>query len=256
MDVKMNRKGQIAIFVIVGILLVAAFAFIFFINRKPTITRGQDLDNPESYIDNCLKERATALLDEILPRAGFIDANDTILYKGYDVTYLCKNINYYRPCINQYPRYVLSLEREFAAQLGDDVSQCFAEIEQELTRRNYAVDGGDISLEAKFKRDIVELRVYRDFSISKDGFTRDFDLFDVYIVHPVFDLALIVNEIVAQEARWCYFSNDGFMLLYNDFDIHKDIAYDGSTKIYIVKDKITNKAINFAIRGCAIPAGF
>ena len=250
------RKGQIAMFVIVGILIVAAFAFIFFINRKPTITRGQDFDNPESYIDNCIKERAVATLGEMLPRAGFIDSNDTILYGGYDVTYLCKNVNYYQQCINQYPRYVFSLEREFERQLADDVSQCFAEVEQELTRRNYDIDGGDISIQVKFKPDIVELRVFRDFSISKDGFTRDFDLFDIYVAHPVYDLAFIANEIIAQEARWCYFSNDGFMLLYNDFDIRKDIAYDGSTKIYIVKDKESGKSLTMAIRGCAIPAGF
>jgi len=256
MAIEMRKRGQIAIFVIVGILMVAAFAFIFFINRKPTITRGQDLDNPESYIDNCVKDRAQDVLDEMLPRAGFIDANDTILYNGFDVTYLCKNVNYYRPCINQYPRYVFSLEREFERQLGDDVVQCFAALEQELTIKNYVVDGGDISLEVNFKPDIVELKIFRDFSISKEGFTRNFDLFDAYVAHPVHDLAFIVNEIVAQEARWCYFSNDGFMVLYPDFEIIKDYAYDGATKIYIVKDKESNKAMTFAIRGCAIPAGF
>src|SRR3989344_3410258 len=114
-----NKRGQIAIFVIVGVLIVGAILFIFLIDRKPTITRGQDFDNPESYIDNCVRNRAQKVLDEMLPRAGFIDANDTILYNGFDVNYLCKNVNYYRPCINQYPRYVFSLEREFERQLGD-----------------------------------------------------------------------------------------------------------------------------------------
>ena len=251
-----NKRGQIAIFVIVGVLIVGAILFIFLIDRKPTITRGQDFDNPESYIDNCVRDRAQKVLDEMLPRAGFIDANDTILYNGFDVNYLCKNVNYYQPCINQYPRYIFSLKREFERQLADDVSQCFAEVEQELTRRNYNIDGGDTSLEVKFKRNIVEVRVFRDFSISKDGFTRDFDLFDIYVTHPVYDLAFIANEIIAQEARWCHFSNDGYMLLYNDFDIRKDIAYDGSTKIYIVKDKESGKSLTMAIRGCAIPAGF
>ncbi len=251
-----NRKGQIAIFVIVGILIVAAFSYLFFIDRKPTVTRGQDFDNPESYIDNCVRDRAQDVLDEMLPRAGFIDSNDTILYNGNEITYLCKNVNYYQPCINQYPRYVFALEREFERQISDDVAQCFAALEQELVRKNYAVGGGDISLEAKFKPDIVEVRVLRDFSISKDGFTRNFDMFDAYVAHPVYDLAFIANEIIAQEARWCHFSNDGFMLLYNDFDIRKDIAYDGSTKIYIVKDKESGKGLTMAIKGCAIPAGF
>ncbi len=69
-------------------------------------------------------------------------------------------------------------------------------------------------------------------------------------------MAYVTNEITAQEARNCYFSNDGFMALYPDYDIRKNFASDGQTKIYIVMDKDTNKKIVFAIRGCVIPAGF
>lgn len=256
MDIKIgNKSGQIAIFVIVAVMIAAVILVLFVFDRKPSVAYGQDFDNPESYIDNCVKERAQDILDEMLPRAGFIDGNDTVMYNNVLVTYLCKNIRYYEPCINQYPRYIITLQKELEKQISNDVLQCFAALEQELTRRNYAIDGRDISIEAEFKPDVVELKVLRDFTISKDGFARSFDLFDIYVSHPVYELAFIANEIVAQEARWCYFNNDGFMAVYPKFSVWRDRLSD-STKIYTVTDKDTQKSLTMAIRGCAIPAGF
>ena len=92
----MNKQGQIAIFVIVGILIVAAILFIFLIDRTPSITRGQDLDNPESFIDNCIKEQADKEIKNLLSHGGFPDSQDTVLYNGIPLPYLCKNINYYQ----------------------------------------------------------------------------------------------------------------------------------------------------------------
>ena len=251
----MNKRGQLTIFIILGILIAAVIAYLLVFDRKPSVTRGQDFDNPESYIDNCVKEKTLEVLDEMILHGGFVAPNDTAMYDGNAVAYLCKNVNYYQPCITQHPRYLFGLQREFAEQVGDDVVQCFAELEQELTRRNYAVDGGDISINAEFKPEIVELKVFRDFTISKGDFARSFDSFDIYVPHPIYDLAFIANEIVAQEARWCYFSNDGFMALYTDYDIRRDVLGD-STKIYSVKHKETGDVLMMAIRGCAIPAGF
>ena len=251
----MNKKGQIAIFVIVAILIVAAFAFLFLIDKKPRVTRGQEFDNPESYIDNCVKERANEVIDEMFLGGGFIGANDTVLYKGNKITYLCKNVNYYQPCITQYPRYVFDLQEELEHEVADDVAQCFAALEQELTRRNYAINGGDISISAEVKPSVNRITVNRVFSMSKGDITRSFDKFDIFIAKPLYELGFVANEIVAQEARWCHFSNDGFMALYNDYDIRLDVLGD-STKIYSVKYKDTGDVLKMAVRGCVIPAGF
>ena len=71
----------------------------------------------------------------------------------------------------------------------------------------------------------------------------------------MYELVNAAQEIVSQEAKWCYFSNDGFMVLYNDFDVRKDVLGD-STKIYTVEHKKTGEKLTMAIRGCAIPNGF
>ena len=67
-------------------------------------------------------------------------------------------------------------------------------------------------------------------------------------------MAVIANEIINQEVKFCYFEYVGYSLLYPDYSIEKtDI--DGNTKIYTIKDKQTEKVLLFAVRGCILPAG-
>ena len=251
-----NRKGQIAIFVIVAVLIVAVILSIFLFSRKPTVQRGDGIENPESFIDNCVKDAVEQTLDSMLPQGGFANPTDYVMYQSARITYLCKNVNFYEPCVNQYPRYVLKLEEELNAQVKDGVEQCFSELENQLEKRNYEVSGGPVAISSTWKEKIIELRIEREFSMVKGEAKREFSKFDTVILSPAYELAHITNEIIAQEARNCYFSNDGFMILYPDYDIRKDFASDGQTKIYSVADKETNKKMVFAVRGCVIPAGF
>ncbi len=252
---EIGKGGQIAVFVIVGIMIVAAILFIFLIDRSPTIIRDQDFDNPESYMDNCVKEKAKIVIDEITSHAGFPDSIDTVLYKGIAVPYLCKNINYYQPCVSQHPRYVYEIQNELALQLQDDIEQCFASLEQELSKRNYLIDAGALTISADIKPDIAHVIVERQFTLTKGESIRSYDRFDFFINTKLYELASVAQEIVSQEAKYCYFSNDGFMALYNDFDIMKDVLGE-STKIYTITHKTNGEKLTMAIRGCAIPLGF
>ncbi len=252
----MDKKGQIAIFVIVGILLVATTGFLFIVNRKPTAsTRGQNFDNPESFIDNCIRQEAEESIDKIMAHGGFPDSTDNVLYKGTEIAYLCKNINPYQPCVNQHPLYLREVEQEILRIVSDKVSQCFSSLEQELIRKNYLIDAGPISLGIQVKPKITQFSVNRKFIMSKEEDIRTYEKFEVFVSSPLYEIALIVHEILFQETKWCYFSNDGFMLTYPDFDIKLDKLSD-STKIYTIEHKLTDEKMTFAIKGCAIPQGF
>lgn len=251
----MNRQGQIAIFVILGIILVAVIFFLFLIDKKPTINRTQDFDNPESFIDDCIDTESKKSISKIMVHGGFPNSLDNVFYQGEEIAYLCKNINFYQPCVVQHPIYIQEVENELVNEISDKVAQCFSSLEQELLKRNYIIDAGPISLNVNLKPKIVHFEIDRKFSISKGGDSRSYEKFDVFVSSPLYELAIIVQEIISQEAQWCYFSNDGFMALYNDFDIRKDVLGD-STKIYTVEHKKTGEKMRFALRGCAVPNGF
>ena len=219
----MNSKGQVAIFVIVAVLIVSVILFVFLIDKSPSITRGQDLDNPENYLDNCIKDRAKIVIDELTAHSGFPDSGDTVMYNGVPIHYLCKNINYYQPCIVQHPRYIYELQNQLSLQLQDDVEQCFTSLEQEMSKKNYLIDAGPITISSEIKPEITHVNVERQFTLTKGESIRSYDKFDFFISTRIYELASIAQEIVSQEAKLCYFSNDGFMILYNDYDILKAI---------------------------------
>ncbi len=250
--IRIKDKGQVTIFVIIAVVLAAGILMIFLFKKTPTISRGQDFDNPESFIDECVRKSADETLKIMLPQGGFVEPKDYKLYEDIKVAYLCKNINDYEPCVNQHPRFMFELQDELSREIDDEVGQCFALLEEELEKKNYAVSGGDISVESTLKPGVVEILINREFEMKKGDFARSFDKFNVFLRSAVYELAYLANEISAQEAGLCYFSNDGYMALYPQYDIKKDVMSD-STKIYSLKDKETQLTMNIAIRGCVVP---
>lgn len=252
----MKSKGQISIFVIVGILLVGAVILFFVISGSKSIISpaGKEFD-PESFINKCVKESARNKLDVMLLQGGFFNPEDYKIYDDIKVTYLCKNINFYEPCITQYPVYITQIQNELKNEMRSDVEACFISLDDELRQRNYHVNGGDFDIEVVFKTGIVEILVYRDMQLSKNDYSRGINSFSASLSNHIYDIASVANEIASQEAKYCYFEYVGFSLLYPDFDIRKDTMSD-TTKIYTITHKTSRDKMNIAIRGCAIPAGF
>lgn len=250
----MNNLGQISLFVIIAIVLVVSIGIFFAVDRGTPILDRTEEFNPETFIDKCIREEVRNTIEIILPQGGFVNPIDYKLYNDIKVPYLCKNINYYAPCITQHPLYMTQVEMEISTNIQEPIENCFISLESELESRNYQHVGGDVEIEVKLKPGSVETIVYRDFSFSKGEFSRDFESFGTAIQSPLYSLIFIANEISSQEAKNCYFSNDGFMAFYSGFDIRKYVMSD-STKIYTIKDKYTEAETNIAIRGCAIPAG-
>jgi len=252
----MNNKGQVTIFVIIAVIIVAVIAVLMLINRGNVSVREQDFDNPESYLSTCIRERVIVAIDEMLPQAGFINSEDRVLYNGKEITYLCKNINNFEPCINQYPMYASQLEDEFNKNIKDDVEQCYSSLKQAFSDRNYDVsDSGNLIVESSFKPEVVSVVLKTDITISKGDESKKFSRFDTFVPSKIQGIAFVANEIVAQEAKWCYFNSEGFVLLYPEYDV-RAYTMEDTTKIYTVKNKETSETLTMAVRGCALPAGW
>jgi len=249
-----NKRGQIAIFVIVALLIVAAIILIYTIFRSPTVSVGEEFE-PKSFVDKCIRDSVRDTVNVMIPQGGFVSPTDYKVYNDIKVTYLCKNVNYYEPCITQYPRYITRLQEEIVTNVEPEIEQCFILLEDELEKRNYVYSGGEISLQAILKPKSIDFTVNRDFTLSKNNVQREFDSFRVVINSALYDIASTANEIASQEAKFCYFEYVGFNLLYPRYDIRKFTMSD-STKIYTIGYDPTGEKMNIAIRGCAIPAGF
>ncbi len=250
----MNKKGQMVIFIIIAIALVGTIILIYMFAKDGELSITGNDESPDAFLRTCLRESAREKIDLMIPQGGLVNPKDFVFYNDIKVTYVCKNINNYEPCVTQYPRYITHLQEELSANMRDDIEQCFIALEDDLESKNYEVSGGDFTTDIVLKPGIVEINLLRDMAITKNGQTQSFDSFSVNLDSPLYDLGYVANEITRQEAQFCYFSSNGYSILYPQFDIRKWTLSD-STKIYTIKDKPTQTEMNIAIRGCVIPAG-
>jgi len=259
MDVKMslNKGGQLAIWVILAIVLVASIAIFFtFENRaKTNLDDTKDFD-PQRFIEKCIRNEVEGVVDLMIPNAGFVQTNNSRMYEGKNVSYLCRNDGNYYPCINQHPMLLNEMKDEIKVHIAESVNSCFDNLKSESGSRGYGVELPDETsqFEVILGPDKIIQKVMRKVILTKGSETDRYEEFDIEIASPLYNLGFIASEIASQESKYCYFEYVGYMVLYPRYDIKK-FTLSESTKIYTIKDKKTGREMKIAIRGCAVPAG-
>lgn len=255
----MNNLGQITIFVIIAIVIIAAVIGVFLLAGKNIIKINQpSIIDPQQYIDKCAKDSAAEAIRIMLPQGGYITPRNYKLYEDNKIEYLCYNNLYYLPCKVQEPMYMQRLESEITNYSAPLLEECFQSLKLELEKQNYIFEMGKMNVTTELLPNTIRMNIIRDVSLSRQGETRKFQSFKSTINSPLYNLARVAIEIANQESRFCHFEYTGFMILYPDYSIDKEPIGSGqnSSKIYIIGDRNTGKKLNIAIRSCAIPAGF
>jgi hypothetical protein len=256
MDIKeMKSRGQVTIFVIVSLIIIATIILLFIIRGSEIELPFRDDFNPEGIIDQCLRESVRSKIEIMAPQGGFENPTDFKIYNDIKVTYLCKNVNYYDPCVMQYPMYLSVLNQEIKENVEEEIEECFVSLEEELISRNYDYSGSDIKdIAVALKPGSVELAVFREFSYTTRDVSKSHEAFRIELKTKLFDLAKVAQRIMDDEARTCDFDLVNFMRLNPEIDIRKWVMSD-STEIYTIIDRDSGLTMNVAERGCAFPAG-
>jgi len=255
------KRGQTTIFVIIGIVIVM-IVFIFFILRgqiKTIVNPRENLDI-EKQFSQCVEELLREKVKLISEQGGYSSnkLNLTFEFTGeeeVDISYLCYQQNNYLPCVNQQPMLMTHLKNEISKEISGEVEKCFQRLVTDLKSKDqevkYNYEGFDLSL---YSGRIV-LLVNGDISSKKaDSVSKHSNLKSVYYTN-FYDLAIVAQEIVSQEARFCNFEQVGYSLIYPEFKIHKFRTGD-SNLIYTITHLKSSERFRFVIRGCVIPPGF
>ncbi len=246
-----SKRSQVAIFIIIAILLVVAIVTIFMF-WKPIVTRP-DTSDPELYIKECMKDSIKEAVTLLPKQGGYIAPELTLLHKGENITYLCYNQGFYKPCINQRPLLIEYEEEGITKYIQGNISGCFSSLKKGLEDNGYDVSMGDMKIKTELQSKRVIVNAERKLTLAKGGATKNFNGFEVKVSTPLYELSEIAMEIVNQEAQYCNFENLGFMIIYPEYDVRKENV-DGSLA-YTIKDLETQQEFKFAVRGCVMPAG-
>jgi len=255
-----KNKGQVTLFVIVGVLLIMAIALFFLLRSGaiPSIVGGFEED-PQLFLENCIEPKISEGVNLLLKQGGHIDP---LLYKSFrfgeenyqNISYLCYTSKNYVPCVNQEPVLIKNLEDELHEYIGGNLESCFSDWEKNMKNQDYEVDLGGFNYSVALEPEQVIVEVDREITLNKKDESFQYQQFRTVLRDKLYDLAIISQEILSQEAEFCNFDHLGYMILYNDFEIEKFRTSDLDI-IYTVIDKQSEETIRFAVRGCVVPPG-
>lgn len=253
-----NNKSQITIFVIIALIIVVVVALIFVLVKKPNITITST-ENPQGYIENCLKNSLEKAETQILEGNGYLNITDNYILMSINkpkekVPYLCKSSEFYKPCINQEPMLIGLIKQEFEKQVKPEAEACFSTLVKELKKKGNTVNEGNMDIQINLYENSIAAEVNKKISVQKDAETRSYEIFVGEINSPIYRLTDTARNIINFESTLCEFNMISWMKVYKDIFISKFVTSDQS-KVYTLTDKSSGKKLSFALKTCILPAG-
>jgi hypothetical protein len=249
-----NKKVQITIFVIIAIVLVVSIALIFIFVQKPSIKISPE--NPgtiKSYIEKCARDATEEAEKLVIPQGGFLEPSSYLLYNDTKVAWLCYTPFNKQLCSNRHPMLNKEIEKEIENYIKPKIEGCFNDIKTKLKNYDYKEELLSIDVEILSKN--IYVNMTKKITYTKYDRTISLENFDAQIKSPVYDFIRLATEIVNQEVscdctrETCNADVIALNRLNRDFEISRFIT-GRNEKIYTIKDILTNKKFNFAVRNC------
>lgn len=252
-DLGKNIRGQVTIFIIVGILVVSATLILIYFMGGVKTTSPANV-NPKAIVDKCVKDVVTESINKMMANGGQIKPSMFIKYEGGKYNYLCYQADFYQGCYNIHPMLEQQIEQQIVEDTRLKVQNCFDSMREELQDKGYRVRGGDTKYSIDLLPGYVAVNLKKRVDVSSlTGASQGLDDFNIRIISPIYDMVLTARKIVNDESQFCNFEYNGEMLLYPQYDIRR-IDYEDS-KIYTIKNRKTDSTFKFAVRSCAFPPG-
>jgi hypothetical protein len=249
-----QKKGQVTIFIIVAIAIVAFGAIIYFLFPQVLVNFGIGTNNPQVFLQTCLEKQVEDAVEKISLQGGSLNPENYILYQDNTIEYLCYTNQYYILCSNQQPHLKQHIENEIKEAVKEDAQGCLDSLRDSFERQGFSVgfNREEISVELLPKR--ISVIFGNDLTLTK-GDTQRYERLSIFFNNNLYELVGIANSIVEWEARFGDAEPQAYMFYYSDLKVEKLKQSDGST-IYILTNRNSGDKFQFASRSVAWPPGF
>lgn len=258
---KEGKKGQVTIFIIIALVIVGGVLLFFMVKGNIKIqTSGGGDENPNAFLEECLEDPIRESVDLLLLQGGYTNPklSTEFTFNGeskINISYLCYTEKDLDGCVAQEPMLFNHLKTEIYDYIKDDVKDCVDSLGTQLDDDGYIVDLTYRDFEINLNPREVDLKIDAEIVLTKSGETTKKENFVVKTPSSIYNLALVVQEVVSREAENCDFNYIAYMFFYPEYKIKKIQLYEGS-EIYSINLRGENEKFNLAVRGCVIPAGY
>jgi hypothetical protein len=250
-----NKRGQVTIFILIGIIIVAAsvLVYIFYPNIQSTL--GIEESTPQTYIQSCVEDKLRETVNLISTQGGSVTPELYSKYQGINIEYLCYTEEFYATCIVQQPMLKQHIENEIENEIEGTVDDCFNSLEASYAARGYSVEmkTGNKNVEL-LPQKIISTFNY-SFTLTKGDDIQEYDSFNIVLNNNLYELVAIANSIIEWETNYGEAETTLYMTYYPNLKVEKLLRSSGN-KIYTITDRSTENKFKFAIQSQIWPAGY
>ncbi len=246
-----NKRGQLTLFIIIGIIVVVVGLLIFFFRPKITATASFNTENPSAYISSCIEDKVDETLSQIYIKGGVLNSDHTYLYEGEEVTYICYTEEYYKPCIVEHPLLEKIIIRDLKTEISPTIDQCFQDLKSSYEDKGYTANLEEGTFEIKILQEELQIDfIDYEITVIKQNLNTYND-FDYSINSNLFNILQITNNVVIEEIAEGDSEIGKYMDAFRELKIEKKKQID-ETAIYIITNRDTQDKFQFAVRSQAL----
>lgn len=248
----MNTRGQVALFIILGIVIVGIFMWLVVYPRLPATLGGAPI-NPSAYLRDCLASDLTPVVTRVSAQGGSFVPSHFMLHEGKRIAYLCYTDEDYTPCIIQQPLLLRHAAEEIKAQIEPSARACMDELVARYERQGYTVETSPRFINVSIIPGSIEVMYTAPLTVSKES-TQTFRQFSVTQPSELYGLLIVATGILQFESLLGDSETTYFMQFDPDLKIEKLKKNDDT--VYTLTNVVTEDRFRFATRSLVWPQGY
>lgn len=247
-----NKRGQLAIFFIIAIVIVGIILVVFLYPRIKTNVSGEF--SPYAYLESCISPSIKSNMNILANQGGYANPEGFILYNNTKVKYLCYIDGYYQTCLIQQPMIAQHFETELNKAVAPKARDCFNSLKKEYENKGYTVSSSSFNSDVQLTPGEIKINFIAPTTVTKDS-SQTYKEFTITEKSQMYDILFISASIVEYEATYGDSETTLYLQYYPNIKVEKVKLSDGS-KIYTVSNVVTNEHFTFATRSLAWPPGY
>lgn len=248
-----KKKGQVAIFVIIALVIIAVIVVLMLYPGPGPTPGGEGVFSPNSYLTQCIEPEIKPVVEMLASKGGYANPEGALEYEGEKIKYLCYTAEYYKTCVVQQPMIKEHFEKELNEIIEPKAKECADGLKKEYERQGYSVSMPSVMTNVSIEPKDIIVEFNAPMTISKDT-TQTFDKIKVALKSEIYDLLMLTESIVDYESTYGDSETTAYISYYPDLSMKKIKLSDGS-KVYTLRNVVTNESFRFASRSLSWPPG-
>ena len=205
----MHKRGQVTVFIILGILIIAVLGIIFYLygsKVNPQVSPSEfDFSKTEvlkNYMETCIQKAGNEVLNLVGKQGGEINPGFYQYYYGDKISYLCYTTTF-SPCYNKKPFLFNYVENEINTYVKQKITSCGNEIKNIVRNKGYNVETGLLEIKTKINPYSTIIQV--DYPITVKSNTKQVQLskFTKTFNIPLGRLIKVAEDVVNGKLNLC-----------------------------------------------------